>query len=105
MNVLRPQQRKSVRSLLHGFDRYRYRVSGHAPTVPPSLQSYTKMTKKDAFTSSITLAKCANTSTPFSQVGGLVERRRRPGSYTPGLYLKGIRERSSIRTNFACKCR
>jgi hypothetical protein len=32
--VLRPQQRKSVRALLHGDDHYRQRVSGHAPTVP-----------------------------------------------------------------------
>jgi len=74
--VLRPQQRKSVRPLLlHGDDHYRYRVSGHAPRVPHSTVK-TKMTKKDAFTSSktvhplITLEKCASTSTPVSQVGG-----------------------------------
>jgi hypothetical protein len=43
---------------------------------------YTKITKKNAFISSktaypvITLDKCANISTPVSQVGGLVERRQ-----------------------------
>jgi hypothetical protein len=62
----------------------------------------TKMTKKDAFTSSktmhplITLDKYASTSAPISQVGGLVERRRYmttsfPGPYNLGFFLIGIR--------------
>jgi hypothetical protein len=44
--------------------------------------SSTKMTKKDAFTSSktahplITLENCVITSSPVSEVGGLVKRRR-----------------------------
>ena len=49
---------------------YRNLYRGHTQ------QSWTKMTKKDAFTSSktvhplITLEKCASISTPVSQVGG-----------------------------------
>jgi hypothetical protein len=52
------------------------------PITSSSFHSQTKMTKKDAFTSSktahapITLEKGASTSIPVSQVGGLAERCR-----------------------------
>jgi hypothetical protein len=45
--------------------------------------------QEDAFTSSktahphITLKKCASTSTPVSQIGGLVEQRRQHGHLIP----------------------
>jgi hypothetical protein len=71
----------SVRPLLlHGDDQYQYRISGHdqqflIPQLDEDDQEGPINSSKTAHPF-ITLKKCAITSTPVSQVSGLVERRR-----------------------------